>query len=80
MLEISKTLKFLRTVRKQKYTEYEESLVGPYMKAYPTSLSLNYKCGENSQSSFVKLLNTLLQYPETEDVYIDEVVDYAFKN
>jgi superoxide dismutase, Fe-Mn family len=76
----SKLNEFLRTVRKQKYTEYEESLVGPYMKAYPTSLSLNYKCGENSESSFVKLLNTILQYPETEDVYIDEVVDCVLSN
>ncbi len=76
----SKLDEFLRTVRKQKYAEYEESLVGPYMKSYPTSLSLNYKCGEDSESSFVKLVNTILQYPETEDVYIDEVVDCVLSN
>ena len=76
----SKLDEFLRTVRKQKYTEYEESLVGPYMKSYRTFLSLNYKCGEDSESSFVKLVNTILQNPETEDVYIKKVVDCVLSN
>jgi len=76
----SKLDEFLRIVRKQKYAEYEESLVGPYMKSYPTFLSLNYKCGEDSESSFVKLVNTILQYPETEDVYIKKVVDCVLSN
>ena len=61
---------FLRAVREKKYTEYEKGLVGPYMEENRTSLNLNYKCGFSDESSFVKVVDKILQQPEYERAYI----------
>ena len=46
----------LRTARQKEYEKYENEFVGEYFDTNRTGLSLNYKCGDSAESSFLKLI------------------------
>jgi Fe-Mn family superoxide dismutase len=48
--------KFLTKVREKAYSNYESSLVGPYMQKYQTSLELKYKCDKFEKRNFVEIV------------------------
>lgn len=61
----------LRTARQKEYEKYENEFVGEYFDANRTRLSLNYKCGDSAESSFLKVIFKFREL--THDEFVKEL-------
>ena len=71
---------FLSSVRKKAYTEYEDSLVGPYMSAYKTFLKLNFSCDDIEEKTFKEIVRNVKSGVREFDIIVDTLFNCIINN